>query len=443
MAIPSELRVVFTGHTGLKKSRVLSRFCTYIDSKAIGRKAKWYDADAQIEIVSFLDEHWKLQREEWKESLSLELDRWEREKPDYAFLSMHLSYQRYSRIFSPLSWHEVGRHRGRYTFEHPIVDLLKNRFRPHYFVTLIDDVMAVQNRIAPGFHFSLRELLSWRNLEMLLTDALAGQVISNRIRKNDKLKRPFERSPIIAVRHPRDMLYRYLFHSKDIPRVYLSFPISGPRTKQEFIAEIDLFRAAFHNEFTVFDPVTIDEKPLDQILIPKGTLFTSTESYTTFPADLRWNLDDIDTLIGDKFKTIKDLSIYEISEIVEGRLDPKTDRKMPSIVDYQVEERDYRLIDQADCVVFYRPQFGGVEAREQFSHGTGEEWRYARMHGKTRFIIHDSAVDGEFDESKAFRLKPSETPHLLSDQRYLSDPNNQQEVLQDVIKRIWKTFKKP
>jgi hypothetical protein len=64
----------------------------------------------------------------------------------------------------------------------------------------------------------------------------------------------------------------------------------------------------------------------------------------------------------------------------------------------QLERRDYRLIDQSDFVVSYRPLYGkaGVEDRD-FSGGTRAEWLYARETLKTRFFIHDTKNDGEVD----------------------------------------------
>ena len=81
-------------------------------------------------------------------------------------------------------------------------------FQPDYCVTLIDDIQAVQRRIASGINLRLRELLTWRSFEILLTDLLAKETILKTSRKFNSVDFPFDRSPIVAIRHPPAMLFQ-------------------------------------------------------------------------------------------------------------------------------------------------------------------------------------------------------------------------------------------
>src|SRR3546814_6629707 len=100
------------------------------------------------------------------------------EKPDYAFLSLHVCYYRFSHLFSPWTWRILKRGTGPVEPENSLIELLKE-FQPNYCVTLIDDIPFVQWRIqkAQRFHFPLSQLLLWRNNEILLTDMLAQHVV--------------------------------------------------------------------------------------------------------------------------------------------------------------------------------------------------------------------------------------------------------------------------
>jgi hypothetical protein len=435
MPAAEKLRVVVTGHTGLAKDEVLARFCEFV-AKQTGKQARFYSAEGEIDPASFLDEHWKKQLGDWRNSLIHALNKCDQDDPDFAFLSLHLSYQRFGRVFSPLSWYyDYSRKTGTRVLEHTVVELLKERFKPDYCVNLIDDVMAVQARIARGYHFRLAELIKWRNLETVLTDHLAGQVVPRRIRLVDPGHRVFERSPVVSIRHPRSMLYKYLVHADDIPRVYISYPIGGPRANPDYVKELNLFRSKMHEHFTVFDPVTIDEKPLESLVAPDLPLFAKPGTdRVKFRASSRWNLDADDTLVGKEYTDVDGISREEVREIVEQQ---RTDRApVSSVMEYQIEDRDFRLIEQSDFVVFYRPQYG---ARDTFSSGTGEEWRYSRAHGIPRLIIHDRDVDGTFNP-RQFRIRPGESPHLVNDFGGLSNVDNQTKAVNEVIERIKKSF---
>src|ERR1700687_2782479 len=104
MPHPGPLRVVFTGHTGLLKRKVLSRLCQEFESNNPGRVARAYTVEDKISNKStFLKQGRSDQQAAWQRSLINAIQRWQSEKrrPDFSFLSLHLSYYWHSQVFSP------------------------------------------------------------------------------------------------------------------------------------------------------------------------------------------------------------------------------------------------------------------------------------------------------------------------------------------------------
>ncbi len=366
------LRVVFTGHTGLNKENVLTRLADHIFSQdndwceAGGlsdpqvrkdREQKLvgiYDAEEEIDIDTFLIQSERDQKNQWRHSFLGAMSNWRsaNPKPRFAFISLHLTYQAYSEFFSPLAWKILVPERPPEP-QNVLVNFLRE-FKPHYFVTLIDNVHVVQKRIRENkYDFRLVELLRWRNVETLMTDILAQQVISEEYRREDSAKYPFEHSPVVAVRHPRKMLFKFL-SEPELPRIYAAYPISKPREiardsgSNDSIDEINRFREFLHDRFTVFDPVTIDERPMQLLL---GQRDRNDEDKLSLPADAWWPTQGDDSLSGEALEEIPDLLVSDVKEIATdiGRESSEIDR--------QIRSRDFRLIDQADCVVVYRPTY--------------------------------------------------------------------------------------
>ena len=240
-------------------------------------------------------------------------------------------------------------------------------------MTLIDNVHVVQKRIRENkYDFRLVELLRWRNVETLMTDILAQQVISEDYRREDSEKYPFEHSPVVAVRHPRNMLFKFL-SEPELPRIYASYPISEPRRiahdsgSNNSIDEINRFRQFLHNRFTVFDPVTIDERPM-QLLLGQHD---NDEDKLNLPADAWWPSQGDNSLDGEELVEIPDLLVSDVKEIATEIGDESSE------IDRQIRSRDFRLIDQADCVVVYRPTY----RKKDWSKGTYHEMRYAQDTG--------------------------------------------------------------
>ncbi len=432
MPRPDRLRVVFTGHAGLLKGAVSQRFCGCVSELANidPTLVRCYDAEEILKPMErFLPLDWRKQQLDWLESLGEAIARCEEENPAYAFLSLHLSYRWYSRFFSPISWRVPVRRRLRMEPEDSLLYLIGQVFRPDYCVCLIDDIQAAQHRIATApteIHLRLGELLSWRNVETLFTDLLAKETILKPSGEPDSHHFPFERSPVVPIRHPPEMLYRFLFEPERL-RIYASYPMTRTRPQKHLLEEINRFRSNLNEQFTVFDPATIDELPLVGL--------REAEDPLGLPAEARWPIPGEHTLCGEDPREISNLSrdeILEITQTVAGQNRPELARA--------VEERDFRFIDQADCVVVYRPQFSTDQppaTRHTPSGGTAAEIDYALVRvGRPVFIIHDPEVDGDFQRGVFDPDLPGAAASLLDEIGNLSDPRNQERVLDELTHRL-------
>lgn len=434
ISFPKKLRVVFTGHSGILKQRVVDRFREHLEQRLAAqgdsRKIVCAGVEDELEMSSFLQLEDRLQRMKWMPALHNALETCR--NADYAFLSLHLSFRNQNRFISPFSWR--GPLRSRQQQADTLVPSLRNLFKPDYCVCLIDDIQAAQQRIGNGaakIHLRLNELLAWRNIESVFTDVLGQETTARRKNLSLNPQFPFERSPVISNRQSREMLLRYLCMPQ-IPRIYASYPITRVRYHTERREEIDDFRSALAARFCVFDPVTIDELPLEALRAeeaPKG----ATEA--TLPASSRWPLETEQTLVGTPIEDcpgVRMQEVEEITQLIEGR-----DR---TTLDSAVEERDLRLVDQSDCVVVYRPQYStGMEGTPKYhtpTEGTAREMDYAlKIAERKVFVVHDSAVDGSLRRGPLQHFLPNGNQYFVEVPN-LSDPKQRAAAFTLLVSRI-------
>jgi len=119
------------------------------------------------------------------------------------------------------------------------------------------------------------------------------------------------------------------------------------------------------------------------------------------------------------------LNTDELNEIAKHSEGERT------VIDRTIRDRDFRLIDQCDCVVVYRPQF----QKGEWSGGTKAEVAYARHKGRVALLVHDPDLDSELTPD-AFDLEFREGPDLFNQIGNLADPSNQEKVLDQVIQRL-------
>ena len=259
---------------------------------------------------------------------------------------MHGSYYRRARAFSRANLQDI-----------------RDKFTPTEVVVFIDDIHDVAGTIRardPQDALRLREIATWRSIEGMIADFIA-----------EPLGIP---SYVIAVKHPTRMACSLLF-GRGL-RVYSAFPITRTRGSEEARREIEAFKARLRDEgIIVFDPSTIDE------LLLRTALEAVPPETTEVEVDLsgRWNVASEPLLTDGRPSPWEGgRSVFTRTEIEEATKDITT----------QVESRDFRLIQDSDCIVAYRPNWGGTLSR-----GVTAELHLAR--GIARRIFIYSPVDDE------------------------------------------------
>lgn len=271
----------------------------------------------------------------------------------HLILSLHGSYYRKARAFSLAD-----------------LEAIRDLFTPTAVVVLIDDIYDVAATIKERDSqdaLRLREIATWRSIEGMIGDFIATPMgIPNYT---------------LAVKHPVSTGTRLLF--TDVTRVYSAFPISRHRKNPSGREEIQEFKSRLRQEgYAVFDPSTIDE------------LFLRAElEEADIGADqidlgrvVRWELAQEPRLCDgrpDPWANVE--KRFSRSEIAEATQD----------ITKQVESRDFRLIHDSDCVVAYRPNWGGRPSR-----GVTAELHLARGIGRRAFIY--SPKEDEPDEQSPF-----------------------------------------
>jgi len=217
----------------------------------------------------------------------------------------------------------------------------------------------------------------WREEEILTTSIFAN----------------LTRKPhfIFARKHPVETLYKLLFE-RELPRVYVSFPISNVTDKPEIMNEINEFKEQLVKEFIVFDPYTISEKKLDY-----------------------------------KLRAAEKAGQQEIDYEVRGKTAKiPVDQVRPIIQDIndQIIARDLMLVEQSEMVVAFYPCF--EDGTPIHSAGREREVSHARDTGSPVYIIWPSSKQepGPFEgdvATKTFRSVSEARDFLV--RKYVKAPS--------------------
>ncbi len=356
---------VFAGIAGFDKSRILQEFTRLSlkrhnypedlessESRKFIRYIKFEDellgVDGSTDMPTFLDKPSLREKTEVIERTFTEIGRQiKSDETRHVFLDMHLSYFRHSQFTPPLLLANLR-------------ELVPDDQTPVKIITLIDDIFVIWQNLRkreteyPKTSLRLREILSWRSIEMLQAEAVA----MNYTNENRDVK-----NYLVAVRHPVDTLYNLVFMPKPIC-VYLSFPITNTRNRPECVEEINHFRRkmqeiCFKNKAVLFDPITIDELTLEMALeSAKGELVMLRKK-------MRWPLEP-NQFVKEPEWPIR-ISRKEISETSGD-------------VQNNIKARDFKLIDNSRFVVVYRPHFKGE------SRGVAAEINYSITQGRRVYV---------------------------------------------------------
>jgi len=382
------MNVIFTGQSGTNKENIIENLVAYIYKKYYPEEGRAgvktnkfirpYSLERYISSSKNGFSSWlqladgSRQRKGWSEGFEKLCEAINKQNAKNNFISMHsVFYSRY-KYFSPINWDQL------------------RRLKPALFITFIDDIYDVWWRLKerqmvfpPSGMLRLRDVLTWRSAEIMVTDQIAKNLFK-------KVEIPHY---VIAVKHPTEMLDK-LLTQPDCMRVYASYPISRTRDFPEKRAIVDAHRTNLHNKFVVFDPLSIDERLLyfkyeqwkkcnpqpSTISILRGDRWPMPSKEFNFPL-----------LAGPNQypEIIEDINPLEIKEVIEAQ--------GGSEVDGQVVWRDYRLIDQTHCLAAFRPSYGGY-----LSGGVNAEIAYAGLLGNNcpyQYVPKDDGSVGPFQVS--------------------------------------------
>lgn len=359
------MNILVFGHSGVGRKKAVAAFVTGLAS-AVPRTGHrtgktdqeivpsvFLEDNLGIDVVSFLDIHdrrdqQRLSNEAATKSIKILL---RHTLSEHRVLVLHGTFCRHSRIFSCLD---------------PTV-LIENNFLPDVAITLIDDVYNVQGRLeftpdSPDW-LRLRELIAWRSVEISAADLFLRCFPSTH---------SGPKNFVLGIRHSVKSAVELILHPEK-PAIYSGHPISyvrkqPPKDQTRIIEEIEkIFKEPLKNFGPVLNPTTIDELILVRLYEKAGA-----KKHITLQQREHWPTN-MEKSLGCNVPYPDEIRISR-DEIREAIVD------ISKLVDW----RDYRLMDQADCLVSYRPTMGGAKERHG---GVEAEFRFAQQTGMPNIAL--------------------------------------------------------
>ena len=224
----------------------------------------------------------------------------------------------------------------------PAFDFYQIRqLHPDMFICMIDSIESLHIRLTAKHHIhhSLKDLMAWREEEMLATEMMQKGTDENAVFYG--LARGCGQGTI-------ETFYRLVFEPWR-KKVYLSFPMTHVAGMPEVLTEINRFRSAMKGLFTCFDPGDLEEAYL-----PYYAEQAAKEDRKSVELEV----------LGKKF-------CLEVGEI----------KQIQGDIHSQIYARDFALIDQADRIVSFIPELpdgmpalsSGVERELQHAHEAAKE----------------------------------------------------------------------
>jgi len=224
------------------------------------------------------------------------------------------------------------------------------QFNADMYICLIDNVDAVHSRLLRDHQLdhSLKDLLVWREEEILATEMMMMGC-------NLKRTAPMAKFYLVALGHNHNTatsMSRLLLHP-EIPRVYLSFPMTHVSADKEIMDEIEHFRRSMTECFTVFDPADLEEHQLYL-----DALAASERGQKAMEVEI----------LGNRLR-------LDVAEILQVSGD----------IHAQIYARDFQLIDQSDMIVSYIPEL--PDGKPALSSGVERELQHAYEATREVYVI--------------------------------------------------------
>ena len=245
------------------------------------------------------------------------------------------------------------RHGLFYAFDYDLMRLIN----ADLYVVLVDNIDRVHYRLRRDGHtdHTLKDLMVWREEEMLATELLA-QICRGHgcfyIAGRGDDSEPSSCAAALAnlILRPR------------AKKAYLSFPMShvhADRAGAALLAEIETFRREMKRHVTCFDPGDVEEKPLCSLALEAARQGRRLVEFGP---------------PGRK-------AVMETSQLVDIIAD----------IDGQIYARDFKLIDQSDMILSLVPAL--ADGRPALSSGVERELQHAHEATKEVFVIWRPAAE--------------------------------------------------
>ncbi len=239
------------------------------------------------------------------------------------------------------------------------------QFDADLYVTLVDNIETVHQRMLRDhdFEHSLKDLMVWREEEILATEILARSIRRMPVNQGGASESKAEDSAkFYCLSRGRsaptaETLFRLIFRP-NMKTVYPSFPMSHVMDLPDTLAEIDAFRAKIAEKMIAFDPGDVDEKVLSDNAIKAATEGKASITVTVNGAPMSLKVADLLQIVPD--------------------------------IDGQIYARDFMLVRQSDMIVSYIPELpgaGGAAGKPGLSSGVERELQHAHEHAKDVYVI--------------------------------------------------------
>jgi adenylate kinase len=256
-------------------------------------------------------------------------------------------------------------------------------FDADLYIVVLDNIDQVYRRLHEDGHrdFSLKDLMVWREEEILATELLSRIVKGHGhfyicVRGDDVLA---------------EMMARIMFRP-EMKKAYLSFPMSHVMDMPDTLAEIEEFRRNLKRYFVCFDPADMEkEKPL------------------TFDA-IEAARQGHRTMISGTGEEKVEIDVQEFLGIIPD-------------IDGQIYVRDFKLIDQADMIISLVPEMPG--GKPALSSGVERELQHAHEGTRDVFVIWKPACEPSpfitETATKVFRSTDEAIQHFF-DAGFVTEP---------------------
>jgi len=232
-------------------------------------------------------------------------------------------------------------------FDHDLIQ----RLQPDLFITLVDNVDAMHLRLLEDHHVdhSLKDLLVWREEEILATEVLAvvtrGHGCFYVMARGD-------------LARSAQAMYRLIFNSA-YKKVYASFPMSHVQDNPEIQRQIERFRMVLSEHFICFDPGDLEEKQLGDMAISAAQENAKFLTTKVLGKEISFDVAEVLSVAGD----------------IHG----------------QIYARDFKLIEQSDMIISYIPQRS--DGKPAISSGVERELQHAHESAKQVFVVWQPKIE--------------------------------------------------